>query len=131
MKRIYVSSKLMLQYAITTMLSSHSKTDFNNSIHLHNLLCSVDPFTSSRSVTISTVKQSHNAHMEAQGERMYSSYSFTTSAPDGVSGQLHALASLYPWGKNHQNLLCRRWAPEPVWTQGLEEKSLGSAGYRI
>jgi hypothetical protein len=32
--------------------------------------------------------------MEAQGERMYSSYSFTTSALD--SGQRHDLAALYP-----------------------------------
>jgi hypothetical protein len=32
--------------------------------------------------------------MKAQGERMYSSYSFTTSALD--AGQGHALAALYP-----------------------------------
>jgi hypothetical protein len=31
------------------------------------------------------VKQYHNTPMEAQGERMYSSYSFTISALDGVS----------------------------------------------
>jgi hypothetical protein len=34
--------------------------------------------------------------MEAQGERKYSSYSFTTLALDGVSGQRHAPAALYP-----------------------------------
>jgi hypothetical protein len=39
--------------------------------------------------------------MEALGgERRYSSYSFTTSALDGVSGQLHAPAALYPRGKD-------------------------------
>jgi hypothetical protein len=32
----------------------------------------------------------------AGGKRMYSSYSFTTSALDGVSGQRHAPAALYP-----------------------------------
>jgi hypothetical protein len=38
--------------------------------------------------------------MEALGgDRMYSSYSFTTSTLDGVSGQRHAPAMLYPWGR--------------------------------
>jgi hypothetical protein len=32
-----------------------------------------------------------------RGERMYSSYSFSNSALDGVSGQRHAPAALYPW----------------------------------
>jgi hypothetical protein len=32
--------------------------------------------------------------MEVLGERRYSSYSFSTSALDGVSGQLHAPAAL-------------------------------------
>jgi hypothetical protein len=34
--------------------------------------------------------------MEALGEGRYSSYSFTTSALDGVSGQRHSPAALYP-----------------------------------
>jgi hypothetical protein len=39
--------------------------------------------------------------MEAQGEEMmYSSYSFKTSALDGVSGRRHAPAALYPRGKD-------------------------------
>jgi hypothetical protein len=37
--------------------------------------------------------------MEAQGERRYSSYSFMTSALDGVNGQHHAPAALFPPGK--------------------------------
>jgi hypothetical protein len=45
------------------------------------------------------VKQTHYTHMEAQGERRYSSYSFTTSALDGVSGQRHAPSTLYPRGR--------------------------------
>jgi hypothetical protein len=51
-------------------------------------------------------------------------YSLTTSALDGVSGQCHAPATLYPrkrisvpFGQN------AGWAPEPVWTQRLEEES--------
>jgi hypothetical protein len=43
--------------------------------------------------------QSHNTRIEAQGERRYSSYSFWTSAVDGVSCQRHASAALYPQGK--------------------------------
>jgi hypothetical protein len=38
--------------------------------------------------------------MEAQGERKYSSYSFTTSALDGVNGQPYTPATLYPRGKD-------------------------------
>jgi hypothetical protein len=34
--------------------------------------------------------------MKAQGERRYSSYSFKTTVLDGVSGQRHALATIYP-----------------------------------
>jgi hypothetical protein len=34
--------------------------------------------------------------MEAQGERMCSSYSFTTSTLDGVSGQRHARPRFTP-----------------------------------
>jgi hypothetical protein len=57
-------------------------------------------------------------HGGAWGERRYSSYTFTTSALEGVSGQRHAPAALYP-----RYPLYRRWAPEPVWTQRLEEKN--------
>jgi hypothetical protein len=52
---------------------------------------------------------------------MYSPYSFTTSALDGVSNQRHALppgkGSPVPTGQD------TGWTPEPVWTQRLEEKS--------
>jgi hypothetical protein len=34
------------------------------------------------------------------GGEEYSSYSFSTSALDGVSGQRHAPAALYPRGKD-------------------------------
>jgi hypothetical protein len=41
-------------------------------------------------------RQSHNTPRRRLGERTYSSYSFSTSVLDGVSGQLHAPAALYP-----------------------------------
>jgi hypothetical protein len=53
------------------------------------------------------VKQSHNTR-GARGERRYSSYSFTTSALDGVSGQRHAPAAFYSRGKDPRYPLDRR-----------------------
>jgi hypothetical protein len=46
----------------------------------------------------------------------------------GVSGQHHAPAVLYPWGKDPPVPIGQvaGWAPEPVWIQGLEEKSSAS-----
>jgi hypothetical protein len=56
--------------------------------------------------------------MKAPGGRGgISPYSFSSSALDGVSGQHHTPAALYP-----RYPLYRR-APEPVWTQRIEEKS--------
>jgi hypothetical protein len=68
--------------------------------------------------------------MDEQGERMYSSYSFTTSALDGVSGQLHAPALALEKGPPVPIVQEAGWASEPVWTQRLEEKSFASAGDR-
>jgi hypothetical protein len=47
-------------------------------------------------------------HGGAWGERKYSSYSFSTSALDGVSGQRHAPAAFYPRGKDPRYQLYRR-----------------------
>jgi hypothetical protein len=47
----------------------------------------------------------------------------------GVSGQRHASAALNPRGKGPRYPLAG-WAPEPVWTQRLEEKSFAPAGDR-
>jgi hypothetical protein len=55
----------------------------------------------------------------------------------GVSGQRHAPAALYPRGKDPRYPGTpvpigqeAGWASEPVWTQGLEEKSSASVGDR-
>jgi hypothetical protein len=47
----------------------------------------------------------------------------------GVSGQYNAPAALYPRGKDPPVPIVQEagWAPEPVWTQRLEEKSFASA----
>jgi hypothetical protein len=50
----------------------------------------------------------------------------------GVSGQRHAPAALYPRGKDPPVHTVQEagWAPEPVWTQRLEEKSSAYVGDR-
>jgi hypothetical protein len=47
-----------------------------------------------------------------------------------VSGQRHAPAALLPPGKGPPVPIVQEaeWAPEPVWTQRLEEKSFAPAG---
>jgi hypothetical protein len=50
----------------------------------------------------------------------------------GVSGQRHAPAALLPPGKGPPVPIVQEagWAPGPVWTQRLEEKSFAPAGDR-
>jgi hypothetical protein len=50
----------------------------------------------------------------------------------GVSGQRHAPAALLPPGKGPPVPIGQEagLAPEPVWTQRLEEKSFAAAGDR-
>jgi hypothetical protein len=66
--------------------------------------------------------------MEALGgERRYSSYSFTTSALDGNEWSAPLPSRVLP---PVPIVLEAGWAPEPVWTQRLEEKSFAPAGDR-
>jgi hypothetical protein len=53
-------------------------------------------------------------------ERRYSSYSFTTSALDGGEWSVSSPGRALPPVPIVQEA---GWAPEPVWTQKLEEKS--------
>jgi hypothetical protein len=64
------------------------------------------------------------------GERSYSSYSFTTSALDGMSGQRHAPAALYPQGMDPRYPLYRRLGGNSVtvnssriWKRRLVERT--------
>jgi hypothetical protein len=65
----------------------------------------------------------------ASGERRYSSYSFTTSALDGGEWSVSRPGRDLPSGKGRPVPIGKDagWAPEPVWTQRLEEKSLACA----
>jgi hypothetical protein len=61
------------------------------------------------------------------GERRYSSYSFLTSALDGGEWSASCPGRTLPPGKG--SLVQEAgWAPEPVWTQRLKEKSSVSVG---
>jgi hypothetical protein len=55
------------------------------------------------------VKLSRYCHAADKGERRYSSYSFVTSALDGVSGQRHALAALNPRERTPDNHCTGGW----------------------
>jgi hypothetical protein len=48
------------------------------------------------------------------------------STLEGVRGQSHAPAELYPRGKDSTVPIGQEagWSPDPVWTQRLEEKTL-------
>jgi hypothetical protein len=64
-------------------------------------------------------KQSHNATMEAQGERRYSSYSFSTSALYGGEWSASCLVHALPPGKGPPVPIVQEagWASEPVSTE--------------
>jgi hypothetical protein len=71
--------------------------------------------------------------MEARGgERRYSSYSFLTSALDGGVWSASRPGRALPPGKEPPVPIVQEagWAPEPVWTQGLEETSSAPVGDR-
>jgi hypothetical protein len=59
------------------------------------------------------------------GGGMYSSYSFLTSALDGGELSASRPGRALPPGKGPPVPIEQKagWDPEPVWTQGLEEKS--------
>jgi hypothetical protein len=60
----------------------------------------------------------------AWGERRYSSYSFSTSALDGGEWSASRSGRALPPGKGPPVPMLQEagWAPEPVWTQKLQEK---------
>jgi hypothetical protein len=61
------------------------------------------------------------------GDRRYSSYSFLTPAPEGGEWSASRPGRALPPVPIVQEA---GWAPEPVWTQRLEEKSCASVGDR-
>jgi hypothetical protein len=73
--------------------------------------------------------RSIEAHL---GERRYSSYSFLTSALEGGEWSASRPSCALPPGKEPPVPTVQEagWAPEPVWTQRLGEKSSASVGDR-
>jgi hypothetical protein len=66
------------------------------------------------------------------GNRRYSSYSFLTSALEGGEWSASCSGRALPPGKEPPvpSVQEAGWAPDPVWTQRLEEKSSASVGDR-
>jgi hypothetical protein len=66
------------------------------------------------------------------GGEEYSSYSFSTSALDGGEWSASRPGRALPPEKGPPVPIVQEagWAPEPVWTQKLEEKSFAPAGNR-
>jgi hypothetical protein len=64
------------------------------------------------------------------GERSYSSYSYLTSVLDEGERSASRPGRALPSGKGPPVPIGQEagWAPEPVWTQRLEEKSSASVG---
>jgi hypothetical protein len=71
--------------------------------------------------------RSIEAHL---GDRRYSSYSFLTSALEGGEWSASRPGRALLPGKEPSVPIVQEagWAPEPVWTQRLEEKSYASVG---
>jgi hypothetical protein len=63
-------------------------------------------------------------HTGALGDRRYTSYSFLTSALEGGEWSASRPGRALPPGKEPQVPIVQEagWAPEPVWTQRVEEK---------
>jgi hypothetical protein len=80
-------------------------------------------------VAVKKAKQSHNTPMEVQGERRYSSYSSLTSALDGGEWSASRPGRALAPGKGPSVPIVQEagWAPEPVWTQRIEEKFFACA----
>jgi hypothetical protein len=70
------------------------------------------------------IKQFHNTPIEKQGERRYSSCSFTTSVLDRGEWSASRSGRALPPRKGPTVPILQEteWAQEPVWTQRLEEK---------
>jgi hypothetical protein len=78
------------------------------------------------------LKLSHYTPRRRRGERRYSSYSFSNSALDGGEWSASRPGRALAPGKGPQVPTVQEagWAPEPVWTQRLEEKFSARAGDR-
>jgi hypothetical protein len=123
----------LLQFTVARWINMHIKImtlsflALAERVHKQDILCFLTK-TEKKSWNLVTygkkVKQSHNTPMEAQGERIYSSYSFMSLALDGSEWSASRLCRALP-GKGPPVPIVQEagWASEPVWTERLEEKS--------
>jgi hypothetical protein len=129
MSRSYTSSPSNASKACSGLLF------FTINVHTTSTAIYISMFSkaSTFSFFISMCKAVALHAMEALGgERRYSSYSFTTSALDGVEWSASRPGRALPPGKGPPVPIVQEagWAPEPVWAQRLEEKSSAPTGDR-
>jgi hypothetical protein len=82
---------------------------------------------------IAEISSSHGGEYDVQSCLLgytRSSYSFTTSALDGGEWSASRPGRAFTPGVRTPGTHCTGWAPEPVWTQRIEEKSFAPAGDR-
>jgi hypothetical protein len=103
--------------AMFTVLNTQKKVSFNVEIIL----------------SIKKLKLSHYTPRRRLGERRYSSYSSSTSTLDGGQWSASRPGRALPPGKIPPVHIVQEagWAPEPVWTQRLEEKSSAPAVFYL
>jgi hypothetical protein len=81
------------------------------------------------SASLNMLSSPATSHGDAWGERRCSPYSFMTSALDGGEWSASRPGRALPPGKGPPVPIVQEagWAPEPVWTQRIEEKSFAPA----
>jgi hypothetical protein len=96
-------------------------------VWIRNLIFRVHAFLERKKQSCHTKR-----YARGKGERKYSSYSFLTSALDGGEWSALRPGRALPRGKGPLVPIGQEagWAPEPIWTQRIEEKSFAPAGNR-
>jgi hypothetical protein len=100
-------------------------------VSLHYARPVTQQFFTNDVMLFSPIRYSVTTHLWRRlGERMYSSYSFATSALDGGEWSASHPGRALPPEKGPPVPIVQEagWASEPVWTQRLEEKSLPLPG---
>jgi hypothetical protein len=125
---VYCSLQALRVRIVAVLISMHDACTAHHILDLIILIAgdgckwssSLCSFLQSLCYSLSAAASSHYTPWRRMGERRYSSYSFTTSALDGGEWSASRLGRPLPPVPIGQEA---GWAPEPVWTQRLEEKS--------
>jgi hypothetical protein len=121
--QVIIYNSLFITFTVTCMFTANVYYMDRYGQWGHNTAVKYGQFKCGSTVK---VNQSHNTLWRPRGERRYSSYSFTNSAPDGGEWPASRPGRALLPGKGPLVPIVQEagWAPEPVWTQRLEEKIL-------